>query len=79
MPVSSLVEVDKRRLTSRMFGKLNKDSMRLGIFTLITVTLGSGLLTLPKAISWFGWMPSVIMLVVACLCHVYSYHLISSV
>lgn len=54
MPISTVIDVDKRRLTSRMFGKLNKDSMRLGIFTLITVTLGSGMLTLPKAISWFG-------------------------
>jgi amino acid permease len=53
--------------------------MRIAIITLITVTLGTGVLTLPKAMAWFGWIPGLIALTLAALSQIYCYNLLSHV
>lgn len=68
-----------RSTLNRLFGKIDPDSMRGAIITLVTAAIGLGLLTYPKAYSFYGYVLGSIAITYAALCTTISYSLLASV
>ena len=60
----------------RTFGAMDKGSVRGSIFTLCSVTVGSGILALPYVFAQVGFMLGLIMLLIATVASQWSQYLI---
>lgn len=72
--------VGKNRSTvQRVFGRIESSSLRGGIITLITGAIGLGLLTYPKAFSFYGYVLGCIAISYSAMSTIISYSLMAAV
>lgn len=71
-------DMHNRSLFKRTFGAMDKGSVRGSIFTLCSVTVGSGVLALPYVFKSVGFMLGVILLGIATFASAWSQYLIVS-
>jgi amino acid permease len=68
-----------RSLLQRWFGKIETTSLRSGTFTLGTFAIGLGILSFPKAMSYFGWIGGTIAILIFGLSSLISYNLVADI
>jgi len=68
----------ERSITERTFSKITPESLRGGVITLVTAAIGLGLLTYPKAYSFYGYILGSAAIAYSALSTMISYTLLSS-
>ena len=78
VPMSPIYSAGSRRTYwDRTFSKLEKGSLRGGIFNMISAALGGGVLALPYVFVLSGWATGLILLAVGCFAAGFSNILIA--
>jgi amino acid permease len=73
------IEEVKRSWFIRTFGKMEKGSLRISVFTLVASAMGTGLFGLPYIASQTGLIMVVIFILIGCAFSLTSMYLLMSV
>ena len=73
------IETVKRTFFSRAFGKMEKGSFRISVFTLMASAMGTGLFGFPFIAKQTGLLTVIFDIIIACIFSLTSMYLLMSV
>ena len=64
---------EDKNFIKRGLTKMNPDSLRTGMMTLISSILGPGLIVVPRAMTYYGYINGMIMISLAAICQFFTF------
>ena len=70
---TSVYAGEDKNFIKRGLTKMNPDSLRTGMMTLISSILGPGLIVVPHAMTYYGYINGMIMISLAAICQFFTF------